>query len=141
RVRAHTAGALSRLVDAAGPADPWAAYRVGVALAVRAEAEKATQILLGLARNPYARKKSAIAMAELSRRAGRAKEADGFDYAAGLLPPDHLWANPFAAQVAELRRGRRGLMDRYVGQEAAREDKGAVHTPNALGHQSPCGEN
>ena len=44
--------------------------------------------MLGLARNPYARRKSAIAMAALSRRAGRTKDTDGFDYAAGLLPPD-----------------------------------------------------
>src|SRR5207253_8535243 len=119
---------------------PWAAYRVGMALAERDETEKAAQILLGLARNPYARKKSAIAMAQLSRRAGRAKDADGFDYAAGLLPPDHHWANPFAAEVADLQRGRRVLMDRYVSQEAAHEIRAAVHTATALADQYPSVE-
>jgi hypothetical protein len=29
---------------------------------------------------------------------GRAKDADGFDYAASLLPPDHPWANLFTAE-------------------------------------------
>jgi tetratricopeptide (TPR) repeat protein len=138
--RGDEATPIYEYVHAADPSDPWAAYRVGVALANRDETEKAAQILLGLARNPYARKKSAIAMAELSRRAGRAKDADGFDYAAGLLPPDHHWANPFAEQVAELRRGRRALMDRYVAQEAAREDKVAVHTATALADQYPSVE-
>ncbi len=138
--RGNEAAPLYQQVYDADPSDPWAAYRVGVALADRDETEKATQILLGLARNPYARKKSAIAMAELTRRAGRAKEADGFDYAAGLLPPDHHWANPFAAEVADLRRGRRALMDRYVAQEAAREDRAAVHTATALADQYPSVE-
>ncbi len=121
-------------------ANPWAAYRVGMALADRGETEKATQILLALARNPYARKKSAIAVAELSRRAGRAKEADGFEYAASLLPPDHHWANPFTAEVSEMWRGRRALMNRYVTQEAAKEDRAAVHTANALADQYPSVE-
>jgi tetratricopeptide (TPR) repeat protein len=138
--RGDEAGPIYQQVHAADPSDPWAAYRVGVALDNLDETEKAAQILLGLAQNPYARKKSAIAMAELSRRAGRRKDADGFDYAAGLLPPDYLWANPFAAQVAELRRGRRALLDRYVAQEAAREDKAAVHTATALADQYPSVE-
>jgi tetratricopeptide (TPR) repeat protein len=138
--RGDEAAPIYEHVHAADPSDPWAAYRVGVALADRDETEKAAQILLGLARNPYARKKSAIAMAELTRRAGRAKEADGFDYAAGLLPPDHYWANPFAAEVADLRRGRRALMDRYVAQEAAHEDRAAVHTATALADQYPSVE-
>jgi len=138
--RGDEAASIYQRVHAAEPSDPWAAYRVGVALVDRDEAEKAAQILLGLARNPYARKKSAIAMAELSRRAGRTKDADGFDYAAGLLPPDHLWANPFTEQVAELRRGRRALMDQYVVQEAARENKAAVHTATALADQYPSVE-
>jgi tetratricopeptide (TPR) repeat protein len=138
--RGDEASPLYQQVYAADPSDPWAAYRVGVALAERGETERASQVLLGLARNPYARKKSAIAMAELSRRAGRAKDADGFDYAAGLLPPDHHWANPFAAEVAELWRGRRALMNRYVAQEAAHEDKAGVHTATALADQYPSVE-
>jgi tetratricopeptide (TPR) repeat protein len=138
--RGDEAAPIYQQVHAADPSNPWAAYRVGMALADRDETEKAAQILLGLARDPYARKKSAIAMAELSRRAGRAKDADGFDYAAGLLPPDHHWANPFAAEVAALWRGRRALMDRYVTQEAAREDAAAVHTATALADQYPSVE-
>jgi len=113
---------------------------VGVALADRGETERAAQILLGLARNPYARKKSASAMAALSRRAGRTKDADGFDYAAGLLPMDLPWANPFAAAVGDLQRGRRTLMNRCVAQEAAGQDRAAVHTATALADQYPSVE-
>jgi tetratricopeptide (TPR) repeat protein len=138
--RGNEAAPLYRQVYAADPTNPWAAYRAGVALAERDETEKAAQILLSLARNPYARKKSAIAMAELSRRTGRAKDADGFDYAAGLLPPDHHWANPFVAEVSGLWRGRRALMDRLVTQEAAHENKAAVHTATALADQYPSVE-
>jgi tetratricopeptide (TPR) repeat protein len=138
--RGDEAAPTYRLVYAADPSNPWAAYRVGTALAERDETEKAAQVLLSLARNPYARKKSAIAMAQLSRRAGRAKDADGFDYAAGLLPPDHHWPNPFTAEVASLWRGRRALMDRYVAQESAHEDKAAVGTATALADQYPSVE-
>jgi tetratricopeptide (TPR) repeat protein len=122
------------------PSDPWAAYRMGVLLADRGETREATQILLGLARSPYARKKSAIAMAELTRWAGRAKEADKYEYAASLLPPDHHFANPFTAEVSKLWRGRRALMSRIVAQEAAREDRAAVHTASALADQYPSVE-
>src|SRR5439155_23884603 len=135
--RGDEAAPIYQQVYDADPSNPWAAYRVGAAWAERDETERAAQILLSLARNPYARKKSAIAMAQLSRRVGRTKNADGFDYAAGLLPPDHHWANPFAVAVAGLRRGRRALMDRYVAQEAAHEDKAAVHTATALADQDP----
>src|SRR5207245_367898 len=112
--RGDEAAPLYQQVYNADPSNPWAAYRVGMALAERDETEKAAQILLGLARNPYARKKSAIAMAELSRRAGRAKDADGFDYAAGLLPPDHHWPNPFGVELAGLWRRPRALLQRVV---------------------------
>jgi tetratricopeptide (TPR) repeat protein len=138
--RANEAAPLYQQVFDQDPSNPWAAYRVGVALAERDEPQKATQILLGLASNPYARKKSAIAMAELSRRAGETKDADGFDYAAGLLPPDYHWANPFTAEVSDLRRGRRALMDQYVGQEAALDRRATVHTGTALADQYPSVE-
>ena len=131
---------LYEQVFAADPLNPWAAYRVGMAQANRGETDKAAQTLLALAQNPYARRKSAIAMAELARRIGRTKDADGFEYAAGLLPPDHHWANPFAAEVGALRRGRRVLMDRYVAQEGAKEDRAAVHTATALADQYPSVE-
>jgi tetratricopeptide (TPR) repeat protein len=138
--RGAEAASLYQQVYAADPSNPWAAYRVGVLLADRGETEKASKILLGLARNPYARKKSAFAMAELTRRAGRAKDADGFDYTASLLPPDRDWANPFAAEVAELQRGRRVLMAHFVAQETVRDDRAALHTATALADQYPSVE-
>ncbi len=138
--RGDEAAPLYRQVYIAKPSNPWAAYRMGMALADRNETEMASQILLGLANPPSARKKSAIAMAELSRRAGRTKDAEGFDYAAGLLPPDQPWPNPFAAEVAGLWRGRRALMDWCVTQEAAHENKAAVHTATALADQYPSVE-
>jgi tetratricopeptide (TPR) repeat protein len=76
----------------------------------------------------------------LSRRAGKLKDADGFDYAAGLLPPDDHWANPFTAPLYELRRGRRALMDQYVTQEAAQSDRAAVQTATALADEYPSVE-
>jgi tetratricopeptide (TPR) repeat protein len=138
--RGDEATPLYQQVFDADPSDPWAAYRVGVALADRGQTEKAAQILLGLARNPFAQKKSAIAMAELSRRAGKAKDADGFDYAAGLLPPDYHWPNPFAAERATLWRGRRMLMQRYLEQQEAHEDKALFHTATALADQYPSAQ-
>jgi tetratricopeptide (TPR) repeat protein len=138
--RGDEAAPLYQQVYDADPSNPWAAYRVGMALADRDEVEKAADILLGLVRNPYARKKATIAMAQLSRRTGRAKDADAFDYAAGLVPPDAHWANPFAAEVGDLRRGRRALMARVVDQETAHEDRAAVHTANALADQYPSAE-
>ena len=135
--RGEEATPLYELAYATNPSDPFAAYRVGMAAAERGETEKATRILFGLNRNPYARKKSAIAIAELHRRAGNNKEADGFDYAAGMLPPDHHWANPFAEEVGKKRRGRRALMDLYVAQEAGRDDRAIVNTATALADQYP----
>ena len=138
--RGDEATPLYERAYAADPSDPLAAYRIGMAAAERGESEKATRILFGLNRNPYARRKSAIAIAELHRRAGNNKEADGFDYAAGLLPPDHHWANPFAEEVAKKRRGRRALMDLYVAQEAGRDDRATVNTATALADQYPSVE-
>src|SRR5207302_1441271 len=78
-----------------------------------------------------------VAMAELSRRAGKVKDAEGFDYAAGLLPQDDPWANPFTSPLNVLRRGRRALMDRYVVEEAAQSYRAAVQTATALADQYP----
>jgi tetratricopeptide (TPR) repeat protein len=138
--RGDEAAPLYQQVFAADPSNPWAAYRMGMLLAERNETEKASQILLGLARNPFAQKKSAIAMAELSRRAGRPKDAEGFDYAAGLLAPDIHWANPFGIELASHWRGRRALMQHLVDQETAHDDKAAVHTATALADQYPSVE-
>jgi tetratricopeptide (TPR) repeat protein len=122
------------------PSNPWAAYRMGLALADRGETEKATQILLGLANNPFAKRKSAIALAELNRRAGRAKEADGFEYAASLLPPDNRWSTPFDAEVFTMWRGRQALQSLYVAQEAAQNDREAFRAATALADQYPSVE-
>jgi tetratricopeptide (TPR) repeat protein len=125
---------------AADSANPWAAYRMGVILSNRGENDRATSILLGLAPSTSARKKSAVAMAELSRRTGKVKDAEGFDYAAGLLPQDDQWDNPFTSPLFQLRRGRRALMDRYVIQEAAQSYRAAVETATALADQYPSVE-
>ena len=138
--RESEAAPLYRQVLSAEPANAWAAYRVGMELADKDQTDKAAQVLLGLARNPFAQKKSAIAMAQLSYRAGRAKDAAGFDYAAGLLPADQNWPNPFAAEVAGLWRGRRALMQRYVDQEGAHQKKATLHTATSLADMYPSVE-
>jgi tetratricopeptide (TPR) repeat protein len=138
--RASEAAPLYQQVYDEDPSNPWAAYRMGVALADRGETEKATKILLGLAGNPFANRKSAIALAELNRRAGRAKDADGFEYAASLLPPDNRWMTPFDAEVFTLWRGRRALVSQNVAQEAAHNDREAVRTATALADQYPSVE-
>jgi tetratricopeptide (TPR) repeat protein len=138
--RGDEAVPIYKQVHSDDPSNPWAAYRVALTLAERDETDKAAQVLGGLAQNPYARKKSAIAMATLRRRAGRTKEADEFDHAAGLLSPDHHWANPFAAEVGALWRGQRALMNRFVAQEAAHQYKAVVNTATALADQYPSVE-
>ena len=138
--RASEAAPLYQQVYDEDPSNPWAAYRMGVVLADRGETEKATKILLGLAGNPFANRKAAIALAELNRRAGRAKDADGFEYAASLLPPDNRWMTPFDAEVFTLWRGRRALVSTYVAQEGARNDRVAVRTATALADQYPSVE-
>ena len=138
--RPTEAAPLDQQVYDEDPSNPWAAYRIGVALADRGEAEKATQILRGLANNPFARRKSAIALAELNRRAGRAKEADGFEYAASLLPPDNRWSTPFDAEVFTVWRGRRALQSLYSAQDAAHNDREAFRAAAALADQYPSVE-
>ncbi len=138
--RSDEAFPLYREAYAAAPSNSWAAYRMGVALADRGETGRAAPILLGLARDPAARKKSYTAMAALTRRAGQAQEADKFEYAASLLPSDRDWENPFTAEVAEMRRGRRALVNRIVAQEGAHENRAAVRTATALADQYPSAE-
>ena len=124
----------------ADPSSAWAAYRIGMALAEKDETEKAAQILHSLTRNPYTRKKAAIALGQLSRRVGRTKDADEYDYAAGLLPPDHHWPNPFADELGAFWRGQRALMSQFVAQEKAQQYKAAVSTATALADQYPSVE-
>jgi tetratricopeptide (TPR) repeat protein len=135
--RANEAAPLYQQVFEADPADPWAAYRIGVLLADHGETKQAARILLSLAHNPFARKKSAIAMGALSRRNNQTKDAEGYDYAAGLLPADYHWANPYFDQVNNLWRGRRALINRFGSQDTAHDDKGAVQTATELADQYP----
>jgi tetratricopeptide (TPR) repeat protein len=121
-------------------ANPWAAYRMAMALAERNETDKASQIFSGLLQNPYTRKKSTIALAELSRRAGRQKDAEDLDYAANVVPPDHHWANPYSEELGVFWRGQRALMDQFVSQEKAHQTKAAVSTATALADQYPSVE-
>jgi tetratricopeptide (TPR) repeat protein len=135
--RSDEANRLYETAHREDPSHPWAAYRVGMLQMARGETDQAARTMLSVARNPYARKKSATAMAELSRRAGRLTDAAGFDAAAERLPPDAFWANPFTAAVGDQQRGRRALMDRYVSQESAGDDRGAVRTGGELADQYP----
>jgi tetratricopeptide (TPR) repeat protein len=135
--RGNEAAPLYQQARAADPSSAWAAYRIGMTLAEQDKTEEAAQVLRGLARNPYTRKKVATALAALSRRAGRTKDADGFDYTAGLLPPDGHWPNPFIEEVSTLWRGQRALMSLFVAQQAGQQNKAAVNTATALADQYP----
>jgi tetratricopeptide (TPR) repeat protein len=83
---------------------------------------------------------SAVAVAELYRRAGKTKEADEHEQLAGMLPPDVTWPNPYASQVAELRRGRGVLSDTYFAQDRANDAEGVIATATALTDQYPSTE-
>ena len=135
--RGEEAAPLYQRAHAIDPPNVWATYRIGMALAERDKIEEAAEILQTLARSPYTRKKVAIALAQMSRRAGRTKDAEAFDYAAGLFPPDDGWPNPFIAEVTTYWRGQRALMSQFVAQQAAHQDKAAVNTATALADQYP----
>ncbi|MFO0936567.1 MAG: tetratricopeptide repeat protein [Gemmataceae bacterium] len=138
--RGDEAAPLYEKAYSADLSNAWAAYRMAMLLFKRGESDRAARIMFSLAPNPQARKKSAVAMAEISRKLGKVKDAEGFDYAAGLLPPDENWANPFTAPLVELRRGRRALMDRFGQLESAQSEREAVKTANALADQYPSVE-
>ena len=122
------------------PTNPWAAYRMAGLLADRGRTDEATRVYLTLTRNQYARKKTAVALAELYRRLGNTKEADEYEHAVALLPPDTPWANPYADPVAELRRGRAMLTDTYFAQERAQDVNGVMATATTLADQYPSVE-
>jgi tetratricopeptide (TPR) repeat protein len=124
----------------ADPANPWAAYRAARLLADRGRVEDAIRVYLTIAGSQYTRKKSAGALAELYRRLGKATEADSYEHAAGQLPPDVPWPNPYANPVAELRRGRAMLTDTYFAQERAQDVAGVLATATALADQYPSAE-
>jgi tetratricopeptide (TPR) repeat protein len=122
------------------PTSPWAAYRMAGLLAGRGRMDDAIHIYQTLADNPYARKKSAVALAELHRRLGNGKDADGYERTAGSMPPDVPWPNPYANPVAELRRGRAVLTDTYFAQEREQDVDGVMATATALADQYPSVE-
>lgn len=138
--RADEAAPLYQRAFEADPENPWAAYRVAGLLADRGRTEDAIRVYQTLARSPYARKMSAVAVAGLYRRQGRAADADELERAAGMLPPDESWANPYAGQVAELRRGQAVLKDTYFAQERAKDADGVVATATALADRYPSVE-
>jgi tetratricopeptide (TPR) repeat protein len=138
--RPDEAAPLYQRAYEADPANPWAAYRMAGLLADRGRTDDAIRMYQTLARSPYARKKSTVALAEVHRRLGKGKDADGYEHAAELLPPDVSWANPYADPVAELRRGRAVLTDTYFAQEREQDVHGVMATATALADQYPSVE-
>ncbi len=137
--RPDEAASLYQRAFDADPANPWAAYRVARLLADHGRTEDAIRVYLTLAKSPYARQKSAIALAELYRRLGR-EDAASYEHAARLLPTDVNWPNPYANPLAELRRGRAALTDTYFAQERAQDVVGVMATATALADQYPSVE-
>lgn len=135
--RTDEAAPLYQRAFEAEPMNSWAAYRVAGILADRGQPEDALRLYQTLARSPYARKKSVVAVAELHRRLGKAKEAEEFERAAEMLPLDASWPNPYAERVAELRRGLALLHDTYFAQERAKDMDGVVATAITLTEQYP----
>jgi tetratricopeptide (TPR) repeat protein len=138
--RADEAAPLYRRAFDADPENPWAAYRAARLLADSGRTKEAIRMYQTLASSPYTRKKTAVALAELYRRLGKATEADSYEHKAGLLPRDESWPNPYANPVAELRRGRAVLIDTYFALERAQHVAGVMATATALADQYPSVE-
>jgi tetratricopeptide (TPR) repeat protein len=122
---------------AGDPTNPWAAYRAARLMAERGQTENAIRLYLTLANGPYTRQRSAAALAELYRRQGKTTEAANYEQAAGLLPTDVSWPNPYANPVAEARRGRAVLVDTYFTKERAQDVVGVMSAATALADQYP----
>ncbi len=129
--RGAEADEIVKRVYAADPTNPWAAYRAGATLVERDD-PAGVRILLGLARNPYAQKKAAAALAAYHRRAGHAADADGFEYAATLLPPDYQWANPYDREMGDYQRGEHVLINKVSNHEQAGNHPAAVELARRL---------
>jgi tetratricopeptide (TPR) repeat protein len=138
--RADEAEPLYRRAYEADPGNPWAVYRMAGLLADRGRADEAVRLYSTLSHSTYAKKKAAVAIAELHRRVGKTAEADKYEQTAAFLPPDASWANPYAERVAELRRGRGVLTDTYFAQERAKDTDGVIATATALTDQYPSVE-
>jgi tetratricopeptide (TPR) repeat protein len=131
---------LYQRVYAADRTNAWAAFRVGTAAAERSETNAAIQILTKLARNPYAQKKAASTLAALHRQAGKTKDAEGFEYAASLLPEDRPWPNPFEEEMAGYLRGRQALFDAVTRAEERNDYKAAAEAARRFNDLYPSPE-
>ena len=109
--RPDEAEAICRQVLAEVPDQPRAKYRLAALCLDRGDDATAKPLLQGMVRNPSAQQHSAALLASVHRRSGRTVEADGFEYAASLLPPDRPWPDPFLDPLGPLLRGRRALVD------------------------------
>jgi tetratricopeptide (TPR) repeat protein len=138
--REDEAAPLYQRVFEADPVNPWATYRMAGLLAERGWTDDTARVYRTLEHSPYARQKSAVALAELYRRLGKTTEADAYQHAAESLPADVSWPNPYANGVAELRRGRAVLTDTYFVQERAQDAAGVLATATALADQYPSVE-
>ena len=76
-------------------------------------------------------------MSAIHRRAGRLKEAEGFEYAASQLPEDQSWANPFTADLATRGRGQKILVETITSHEAVGNYPAAVETARRLADMYP----
>jgi tetratricopeptide (TPR) repeat protein len=130
--RGVEANEIYRKVHADDPSNPWATYRVGAAAADSGDEGTAVPLLMSLARNPFGQKKSSAALAALHRRAGRTKEAGGFEYASSLLPDDLHWPNPFVEEMAKYKRGQHVLIDTVTRNELSGNHPAAVATAQRL---------
>ena len=135
--RADEATALLREVRAADPGNYRAAYRLAELAISRGDDAAAVPLLLDLAREPYFQQRAAAAVAGIHRRRGNSKDAAGFEYAASLLPPDREWPNPFAAEAADLARGRHALVEEATRRERDGDAAGAVAVADRLTRQYP----
>ena len=133
---AAEAEALTRAALEADPGNAHARFRTGAALVAGGDAA-GVPLLLSLARNPAGQKKSASAVAAYYRRAGDIPRAEGFGYAASLLPADNSWADPFAAEVAASQRGSRSMINLESRQSGAGDFAGALATARRLADQYP----
>lgn len=134
--RGAEADEIVKRVYAADPANPWAAYRAGATLADR-DNPAGERILMGLARNPYAQKKAAAALAAYYRRAGRTAQAEGFEYATSLLPQDYVWANPYDRELSQYQRGQHVLVEVVTSHEQSGNHQAAVETAQRLAASYP----
>ena len=137
--RVADADELTRQALEIDPENAEARFRIGAAKVARDD-PAGVPLLLSLARNSAGQTKSASTLAAYYRRIGDIKSAEGFGYAASLLPPDQGWANPFLAEVAESQRGSRSLINLESRLSQRGDFAGALLTARNLADQYPSAE-